>query len=61
MATKQDLLSDKHFSVNVTFIQISDVHTRFVRKHCGDSEGGGVMGEMRSYDTHESTTDAEAC
>ena len=61
MASKQDLLSGEHFSVDGTLIQAWAGHKSFVRKDgSGGGDGGNFKGQTRSNDTHESTTDADA-
>lgn len=60
MASKQDLLSGEHFSVDGTLIQAWAGHKSFVRKDGSDDDGGNFKGKTRSNDTHESTTDADA-
>ena len=63
MASKQDLLSGEHFSVDGTLIQAWAGQKSFVRKDGsggGDGDGGNFKGQTRSNETHESTTDADA-
>jgi hypothetical protein len=60
LARERDLLSGEHFSVDGTLIQAWARHKSFVRKDGSDNgEGGKFKGEIRSNDTHESTTDAD--
>ncbi len=64
MASRQDLLSGEHFSVDGTVIQAWAGHKSFVRKDGSDEgnggSGGNFKGQTRSNETHESTTDADA-
>ncbi len=60
MASKQDLLSGEHFSVDGTLIQAWAGQKSFVRKDGSDDDGGNFKGQTRSNETHESTTDADA-
>ena len=63
-AQEQELLSGEHFSVDGTLIQAWASHKSFVRKdrpHDDDnSDAGNFKGQMRSNDTHTSTTDTDA-
>lgn len=67
-ARKADLLSDEHFSVDGTLIEAWASHKSFQRKDRSedlpkDDPGNPTVnfhGEIRSNDTHESTTDPDA-
>src|SRR5215467_5654198 len=57
------LMSDEHFTVDGTLIEVWASHKSFQRKGGGDggAEGGrDFYGEQRRNDTHESKTDPEA-
>jgi transposase len=62
------LLSDEHFTLDATLLEAWASHKSFKRKDDTDDKGGpagrnmsvNFKGEVRSNDTHASTTDADA-
>lgn len=60
-AERNDWLSSEHFSVDGTLIQAWAGHKSFVRKD-GDDDGSGgdFRGQLRSNETHQSSTDPDS-
>jgi len=62
-AQASGLMSDEHFTIDGTLIEAWASHKSFRRKDdpdAGTAAGSDFHGEVRSNDTHESTTDPDA-
>jgi len=60
IANENGWLSGEHFSVDGTLIQAWAGHKSFRAKGGGDDDTGDFKGQIRSNETHESKTDADA-
>lgn len=60
LARMQELVSDEHFSVDGTLLEAWASHKSFRPKDGSGGDGDDFHGDMRSNDTHASTTDPDA-